>query len=526
LRTLIKGDVWWEKEGVTDMTFPPDFEVPLDQGGPPFQSVAIGGFGGDPQKTQDEHRAVIRSAGKAPVILIHGNLAAADRTKWNMLTMQDFLIEAGYPEEAIWAPSYLGSGIPDVMFSHTNNVNEVRDFIENVCEYLDVEVVDFIAHSLGCTLVYAILRGLKKQNNPVEFDQPQNWHRVGTVVALAGAFHGFGETGSYAVGEWKTSSEFMRELLTEMGGGGGETPYGRNKPQTPAPAHNITYYCGIAQNDFVDHSNPGTGELVGAINSYKDLGAGDVGHLKIKESRVVFNEFLPLLNSVPPVERVAIVTDKGDGGYGVPLTITVHIEPSDKPVHYVATKVTKAVQAGILVVSEAHEDSDKLEGTVQNGQTLTISEVGMWEVVFSIEGTADVQRTYWVGVEPIAVTITPTDNSIPFENSLDVTATATRGTLYYSLIGDMWSEGPVVAITSDAAPRFIAIDSEGIASQITSKAYKKISHPPTITATPVEHYVANRIALSEYLAYGQQFGFTTPLALCLVNTRWVPCPEG
>jgi hypothetical protein len=264
---------------------------------------------------------------------------------------------------------------------------------------------------------------------------------------------------------------------------------------------------------------------VGAINSYRNLGTGDAGHLNIKESRTVFNEFLPLLNSVPPVERVAIVTDKGDGGYDVPLTVTVRIEPSDKPVHYVATKVTKAVQAGILVTDEVLDSDGKLEGTLQNGQTLTISTVGMWEIVFSAEGTADVQRTYWVGIEPIKVTINPTDNSIPFEDSLDVTAIATRGTLYYSIIGDMWAEGPVVTITSDAAPRFIAIDSDDIASQITSKAYKKVSRPPTITATPVEHYIAKRISLGEYLAYGQQFGFNDPLKLCLVTGRWVLCTD-
>ena len=171
------------------MAFPQDFEVPVDEGGPPFQRVPVGGFGGNPGKTQDEHRAVVRSVGKAPVILIHGNVAAADRTKWNLLTIQDMLVEAGYPEEAIWAPSYLGTGIADVAFSHTNNVNEVRNFIDNVCEYLDVEVVDLIAHSLGCTLAYAILRGLKKQNTPPGFRsaakvaQGRNFRRIGRGVS-------------------------------------------------------------------------------------------------------------------------------------------------------------------------------------------------------------------------------------------------------------------------------------------------------------------------------------------------------
>jgi pimeloyl-ACP methyl ester carboxylesterase len=144
------------------VAFPQDFEVPRDQGGS-GQGQLIGGFGGDPDKTQDEHRAAVRSAGKSPVILIHGNWAAADHTKWNMLTIQDMLVQAGYPEEAIWAPNYLGKPLStmgtsdvtddivlgDVATPHTNNVNEVRDFIDNVCEYLDVEVVDLIAHSVA-----------------------------------------------------------------------------------------------------------------------------------------------------------------------------------------------------------------------------------------------------------------------------------------------------------------------------------------------------------------------------------------
>jgi pimeloyl-ACP methyl ester carboxylesterase len=139
------------------MAFPQDFEVPVDEGGPPFQRVPVGGFGGNPGKTQDEHRAVVQSVGKAPVLLIHGNGGSADTGRWDMLDLNRMLIEAGYPKELIWAPSYLGTiagfgGIPDLMFPHAHNVGEVREFIDNVCVYLDLEAVDIIAHSLGCTL--------------------------------------------------------------------------------------------------------------------------------------------------------------------------------------------------------------------------------------------------------------------------------------------------------------------------------------------------------------------------------------
>lgn len=501
------------------MAFPDGFEVPQDQGGP-GRGQPIGGFGGDPSKSQDEHQAAVQSIGKAPVILLHGNAGAADLGRWNMLDLQQMLIKAGYPREAIWAPSYLGTGTLDLQTPHINNVNEVREFIDNVCEYLDVAVVDVIAHSLGCSLAYAIFRGLRKsrQGTQVQFDdQLKRWNRVGTFVALAGAFHGLGPS---AVGEWESDGPFMRGLLAETAGGGGETPYGANDPRTPDPAHNIRYFCGVARRDFIDNQNPDTGKLAGAINGDYDLGPADIGHEKIKESQVVFNDFLPHLNAVPPDRRVAIVLDKASGNYAAPLAITVHVEPADRSVDYVARRVTKKFQNGFIVTRAS---DDPLEGILQDGQIVELSADGMWEVVFSAQGAADVKRTYWVGVEPIEVAII-TDNSARFEGSLDVVATTTRGILYHTLKGDMWSEGPAITIASDAAPQFIAIDSnDGIASDVVTKSFRTLSAPPpSVTATAVEHFLARRISLNEFLAYGQQFGFTTRITLHLINGRWVP----
>jgi pimeloyl-ACP methyl ester carboxylesterase len=169
------------------MAFPQDFEIPQDQGGP-GQGQPIGGFGGHPSRTRDQHRSTLQGVGKAPVILLHGNSGSADSGRWNML-VQQMLIKAAYPRELIWAPSYLGTGTLDLMTPHTNNVNEVRAFIDNVCRYLDVAVVDIIAHSLGCSLAYAIFRGLKRQTAPIEFDdQLKRWNRVGTFVAWFGPF--------------------------------------------------------------------------------------------------------------------------------------------------------------------------------------------------------------------------------------------------------------------------------------------------------------------------------------------------
>ena len=207
--------------------------------------------------------------------------------------------------------SYLGpgSGGFDLQIPHTNNVGEVRDFVDNVCTYLDVDVVDVIAHSLGCSLIYAIGRGLERRTPPpVNWGQPKKWHRLGTFVALDGALHGLRP---FAQGEWNPNGEFMRELLTETEGGGGETPYAAGKPQTPPPTpHHITYFCAVARGGEIDTQNTGTGRLAGAVIKSYNLGSGWPSHRKIKEDQVVFDDFLPLLNSVPPGPPVKLTVDK------------------------------------------------------------------------------------------------------------------------------------------------------------------------------------------------------------------------
>ena len=149
-----------------------------------------------------------------------------------MLDLNRMLLAAGYSPELIWAPSYLGPGPGqfDGSAPHTNNVGEVRDFINSVCTYLDVDVVDGIAHSLGCSLIYAICRGLEKRARPISWGESKKWHRLGTFVALDGAFHGLSP---FSQDEWGRNGEFMRELLTETEGGGGETPYIGREPTDP-----------------------------------------------------------------------------------------------------------------------------------------------------------------------------------------------------------------------------------------------------------------------------------------------------
>ncbi len=71
-------------------------------------------------------------------------------------------------------------------------------------------------------------------------------------------------------------------------------------------------------------------------------------------------------------------------------------------------------------------------------------------------------------------------------------------------------------------PQVIGIGSAGIASEVVTKAFRTLPAPSAVRATVVEHYVARRIGLNEFLAYGQQFGFTTQITLHLVNGQWIP----
>ena len=255
----------------------------------------------------------------------------------------------------------------------------------------------------------------------------------------------------------------MRELRAETLGGGGDTPFREGNP------HKITYFCGIARGDFIDNQKRDTGFLEGATNIAYDLGSGSVGHQEIKENQKVFNDFLPLLNSVSPVPAVTMTIDRNSGDYDRPLRITADIGLEDIAVDYVANRVRKVFLNGYIVdkVAEARR------GILGNGRPLTLHTDGMWEVAYSAEGAVDDEyKTYWVGrITPIEVTIVT--DGFTFESSLEVRAETTRGKLYHSLDGELWNEGDKVTITRDAVVRFIAIDSHGIASGIISRSFGK-----------------------------------------------------
>ncbi|WP_395726464.1 chitobiase/beta-hexosaminidase C-terminal domain-containing protein [Nakamurella sp.] len=501
------------------MTYPVDFPVPTDSGGPGAGSP-IGGFGGNPQADRDAHRAAVAELAKAPVLLVHGNGGAADVRPWDLLDQRRFLRAAGYGDEIIWAPSYLGSGSVDLQTPHTNNIDDLRSYLDAVCTYLDVEVVDVIAHSLGCTLTYALARGLKRQTSPIVWDRPKKWRRLGTFVSLAGAFHGLG-TGS--LGEWVTGGAFMTGLLAETEGGGGETPFGAGDPPTDGePPHTITYFCATAAGDFVDAQNPGTGRLDGAVNRSYNLGSGTQGHQAIKESQAVFDDFRPLLNSVPPAPPVELTLQPGAGAQPPGVDVTVTVDP-DRDVTVTAERVVTVFTNGFL----DRTVQQTLTANVRTGGGLTLTDPGVWEVSASADGATPQRATYWVGVRPVEVDIV-TDNAEPFENSLLVTATSTSqvATIYHSLDGQRWTPGASVTINSDAVVSFVAIDPNGVASTVAARQFTKaIPWDDQVTGTVIDHFVAGRIDVDEFLAYADQFGFFAPFTLYLVGGDWVLDPS-
>lgn len=501
------------------VTFPADFPVPIDAGGPGAGSP-IGGFGGNPQADRAAHRAALRRLGRAPVLLVHGNGGAADVRPWDLLDQRRFLLAAGYADEIIWAPSYLGAGAVDLFTPHTDNVEDLRTFLEAVCGYLDVEVVDVIAHSLGCTLTYALARGLAPQAAPIVWDRPPAWRRLGTFVALAGAFHGLGPG---SVGEWVTGGEFMRELLAETAGGGGQTPFGAGDPPTGGPVpHAITYFCGTAAGDFVDAQRPGTGRLDGAINRSYDLGAGTRGHQAIKESRAVFDDFRPLLNSVPPVPPVTLALHPEPGALPSGGAVTVTVDP-DREVLLTADRVVTRFANGFLERTVAQT----VAATVRSGGGVTLTEPGAWAVTATADGAAPRRADYRVGGPPVEVTVV-TCSGEPFPDTLLVTATASSpvATIYHSLDGQRWTAGASVTIESDAVVSFVAIEPDGVASPVVARSFTRaVPWTDQVTGTVVDHFVAGRIDGAAFWAYADRFGYFASFTLYLVAGAWVLDPR-
>jgi len=175
--------------------FPGDFPEITDSGGNGAGEIVLG-FGGDDTINREGNR---RAVVQRPVILLHGNGATATfggslgggtTPVFGMETIRDRLLENGYVTAEVWAPSYLGQdvGWADTDNPTRNNMEDVRTFIDAVIEYLDVEKVDIVGHSLGCAMILGYQRGLAADGG---FDaENHRLDRVGTAVCLGGASYG------------------------------------------------------------------------------------------------------------------------------------------------------------------------------------------------------------------------------------------------------------------------------------------------------------------------------------------------
>lgn len=483
------------------------------------------GFGGDATKDQAQHRASLK---KTPVILCHGNGGNSVHPQWGMETLKGFLVAEGYQDAEIWAMDYLGenNSDPDMPTPHRNRIDKFRRFVDSVRTYLGVERLDFIAHSLGCGMVNGYLRGFQSSG---KWDQSE--HRLdaaGTFVALAGATYGLGR---FAQGEFQTGAPFEVESH-KFKNVNDDSPFGEdNKNEqgvlrdwievTSLDNDQVCYVAIVAQGDFIDAQNPNGGLRKGAdLNEAIPLGAGLDGHEKIIKSQTVFDRFKKYLNEKPPVPPVTIKVDKESGNFSAGLQIMVTVDPADAAVAYSAERVTQQFAAGFITRTVL----EKRTGTLANGQSLTLTTDGEWQVAFSADGAKAVERTYGVNVAIPEVTIL-TDNQDAFASSLQVEAKSTAGTLYSSTDRAHWTLGASFKLERTATMSFIAIDSSGLASPIVSRAFQRKLIPERQTATLTQHFIAKRLSVSEFVALGMRLGFNAVVTLYKVGDRWVTDPE-
>ncbi len=312
--------------------YPLDFPKILDTGGL-GQGDYIKGFGGILNSDKKINR---NNVNKVPVILIHGNGASATGSafdyflnfSWN--NIRKWLKEKDYNDSEIWALSYLGEpATVQINSCLTSNINDVRSFIDAVLDYLNVDKVDIIAHSLGCALARGYLYGL--QNNGT-FDKNDNrFDKISTLVLLAGGNYGLTANFFNSLAPFFDGEDFVPGSPIESGlhtyeGFLDDTPYGSNNIKnqriegaakeshagltqddyvgiSPLDNGKITYVSLWAEDDAIDIQNDQTGRLKGAnLNKGYDFSKnpflmGMDAHAKILNSKEVFQDFYPYLNN-------------------------------------------------------------------------------------------------------------------------------------------------------------------------------------------------------------------------------------
>jgi hypothetical protein len=484
------------------------------------------GFGGDPGLTQQQHR---ERSKKCPVILVHGNASNSVHPKFGMEAMKTFLKDEEYQDCEIWAMDYLGenNSLHELLGVHRNRIDAFRDFVDQVRDYLGVEKLDFISHSLGCGMVNAYLRGLQRDGQWNSEDH--RFDVAGTSVSIAGATYGLG-IGS--IDEFRTGSRF--EVASHRFGdvAHDDTPFGEDtgsaqiaptdewKVTTSLDNDQVCYVAVIARADFVDQQYLNTSRRDGAdLNKVFNVGQGIPGHEKIIKEQAVFDAFKGYLNRYPPVPPVSFSVDKESGNHGPNLRITVTITPANATIGYRARRLDKAVQAGFLVETVAEENA----GALANNQSLTLAHDGAWEVKFAANSGAMLERSYGVNVLIPELSIL-TDNGTPFQGSLEVKTMASKGTVFYSTDKTHWlaESNPIIHETTTLY--FIAIDAAGLASPIVSKAYEKKT-VQFAKATLTGHFIAGRLGVIDYIDLTMQLGAYAVITLYFINGEWVRDPD-
>jgi pimeloyl-ACP methyl ester carboxylesterase len=204
-----------------------DFNPPKDQGGL-GNGKTFQGFGGIAKKAERKH---------TPIIFVHGN--GGDAT--NYLKLAKKFHESGYSMQELWSFSYMGvPGTMDrSMNPHSQEVQDLHLFIQAVLEYTGADKVDIIAHSMGSSLSLYWMK------------QYDTYDKVNTLVAVAGALHGFPDMEGV---EWAPA--WMEKNIRYQKD---ETPFGKPKDEKnhvpPQGNKEITYIVVHAgKDDAVVHS--------------------------------------------------------------------------------------------------------------------------------------------------------------------------------------------------------------------------------------------------------------------------------
>lgn len=400
--------------------FPDDFVTLYTQKHGSFRDTGgkgegqiLGGFGGLKDKTRAENKAALEHT---PVILLHGNGVHALHTEGKqgffyvptlgVWPIRDFLLklsdyfedESDYNDAEIWAISYLGSNPPpseaELGPMVQNNLPDVRNFIDTVIEYLDVDKVDIIAHSLGNNMAKGYMNGFQIDNS---WDNSKHrLDKIGTYVSLAAGHYGVPPAFYFKPSDTDPGSVFESGAHT-FNSITDDTPYGAlTSKQTSDNAdwiqqtsldeeaangsHDLIYYVAIrSHEDFVDEKIDDSSRLVGAhLNHEFDLTKPKVPepdylnlveHSRIVTDDKVFKMYAPCLNGGgPSCPQEVIITPR-----------TCHTTTNDQ--HVASERAVKKTVFFFFTSYHAIGSDDNLGGDGDDTTSLKETRKTYWEKV-------------------------------------------------------------------------------------------------------------------------------------------------